>query len=66
MRTQKQIRESFWQMLEETQPQLAKQRRSRKTQNDYCCDIRQTFCFYVESLRRDNQISEQLARKTTL
>ena len=60
--TQKQIRASFW----ESFPQYASERRARKTQNDYKCDIRQDFCFYVESLRRDGQISEKLAYKVTL
>lgn len=60
--TQKQIRESFW----ESFPQYASERRARKTQNDYKCDIRMTFCDYVESLRRDGQISEKLAYNVTL
>lgn len=60
--TQKQIRESFWASF----PEYASERRSRKSQNDYKCDIRLDFCFYVESLRIDGQISEKLAKNVTL
>ena len=66
MRTQKEIREAFWQYLQEVAPDLAKHRRSRKTQNDYCTDIRCMFCDYVENLRRDNQITEALCNRVTL
>jgi len=66
LKTITQVRESFWSFLKETNPELASQRRSRKSQNDYCVDIRVTFIAYAEDLRRDGQISEKLASRVTL
>jgi hypothetical protein len=66
MKTQTEVRESFWQYLEEIAPQLASQRRSRKKQNDYCTDIRCTFVDYVDHLQRESVISEKLANNVTL
>ncbi len=66
MKTQTEVRQSFWDMLEDVSPNLASQRRTRKTQNDYCADIRCTFVDYVDNLRKDRQISEKLANRVTL
>ena len=62
--TQRQIRALFW----ETFPDL-----SRKTIPDhagtgrmYTTDTRCTFVDYVEELRRDGEISDQLADRVTL
>ena len=60
--TKKQVRDSFWSAFTE----FASERRSKKKQNDYICDIRQSFCAYVESLRRDNEITEKMACNITL
>jgi len=62
MRTQKQVRRSFW----ENHPEFKQEYRSKKTQNDYNCDIRCTFVDYVEYLRRSGEISEKLAYNVTL
>lgn len=56
------VREGFW----ESHPQFAPERRDNKTQNDYRTDIRVSFVDYVDSLRRDRQITEELASKVTL
>ena len=66
MTTQKQVRDSFWDMLGEVAPSLAKQRRSRLRQNDYCTDIRVSFVDYVDSLQKQGEISESLAQIVTL
>lgn len=62
MKTQTQVRNAFWQSF----PQYAKDRRSKKRQNDYKTDIRCTFCDFVERLRKDGVISEKLAYRVTL
>ena len=74
MKTQAQVRESFWDSFPEFQqgfkriPWTQNGRRlyRRKTQNDYPADVRMTFVDYVDSLARDGQISEQLASRVTL
>lgn len=66
MKTITQIRESFWSFLKEINPELAAMRRSKKRQNDYCADIRMSFVDYVDSLKRDNKITEKLAFRATL
>jgi hypothetical protein len=62
MKTQKQVRESFWEAF----PQYASERRTRKRQNDYRADIRMAFVDYVDMLSRDGTISEKLALRVTL
>jgi hypothetical protein len=66
MTTQKQVRDSFWDMLGEVVPNLAKQRRSQLRQNDYCTDIRVSFVDYVDSLQKQGEITESLAQRVTL
>ncbi len=66
MKTITDVRNSFWDYLNEVSPNMAKERRSKKRQNDYNTDIRCTFVDYVDNLRRDNQISEKLAQRVTL
>ena len=56
------IRNAFWDINPEFQPE----RRSRKRQNDYRTDIRCSFVDFVDSLQRDGQISEKLAYRVTL
>jgi len=66
MKTQTQVRNNFWQYLAEVNPELRKEKRSKKTQNDYCTDIRCLFVDYVDHLQKDGTISEKLANKVTL
>lgn len=58
--TQAQVRQSFW----EAHPGF--QRKGRKTQNEYPCDVRVSFVDYVENLKRDGIISEKLGQRATL
>jgi hypothetical protein len=60
------IRKSFWEYLQDINPDLAAHKRSKKRQNDYCTDIRCSFVDYVDSLRKDGIISEKLANRATL
>ena len=60
--TQKQIREMFWDAF----PEFAVERRSRKKQNDYHCDIRCAFVDYVDMLCKNGVISAKLAWRATL
>lgn len=66
MKTKKEIRTNFWQFLQQIAPDLAQQKRTRKTQNDYCADIRCAFVQYIDDLLKSGQISEKLANDTTL
>ena len=59
--TQPQVRAAFW---DECPPRF--QRQGRKTQNEYPADVRMSFIDFVDSLYRDGQISEALARRVTL
>jgi len=62
MKTQTEVRRAFWASF----PEFAKDRRSKKRQNDYKFDIRASFVAYVDSLQRDGQITEKLAQRVTL
>jgi len=62
MTTQKQVRAAFW----NAHPQLKPEYRAKKRQDDYKCDTRMAFIDYVESLRKDGVISEELAYRITL
>lgn len=62
MNTQTEVRESFW----ESHPEFTNERRSRKRQNDYRCEIREAFCEHVDNLARSEAISENLASRVTL
>lgn len=66
MKTAKEIRANFWQMLQETAPELAKLKRARKTQNDYPADIRCMFVDYTDRLQKDGVISQETADRVTL
>lgn len=65
-KTQAEVRNSFWDLMKETNPDLYVMRRSNKRQNDYNATIRTFFCDHVDCLRRDGQISEKLANSVTL
>jgi len=62
MKTQKEVRAAFWLQ----HPQFKNEFRTRKRQNDYTTDVRLTFCDFVESLRRNEEISSTLAKNVTL
>lgn len=66
IKTQAQVRENFWAFLREINPGLAAKYRRTKRQNDYPTDIRVTFVDFVDSLRRNREISEALAYRVTL
>ena len=66
IKTQAQVRENFWGFLREANPGLAVKYRRTKRQNDYPTDIRVNFVDFVESLRRNGNISESLATRVTL
>jgi len=62
MKTQTEIRNSFW----ESYPEFKTERRSKKRQNDYKTDIRVSFVDYVDSLQKSGVITEKLAFRATL
>ena len=62
MTTQAQVRDSFW----EHYAHFANERRSRKRQNDYRCDIRVSFVDFVDWLNKEGYISDSLANRVTL
>lgn len=66
MKTQKQIRTNFWQYVKEYAPEYSKEYKASKKQNHYKTDIRVLFTDYIENLRRNGDISENLAYKVTL
>ena len=62
MKTITEVRNAFW----ESHPQFKSEYRVKKKQNDYCTDIRCAFVDYVQYLRADGIISENLAYRVTL
>ena len=62
MKTQKEVRASFWNEY----PEFKNDYRVYKKQNQYKTDIRQSFCDYVNYLVGNGEISEKLASKVTL
>ena len=62
MKTQAQVRDSFW----DSYPEFQQEKRSRKRQNDYRADIRMAWVDYIDSLRKDGRITEKLAAFVTL
>ena len=57
-----QIRKMFW----DNSPQFKNEYRTKKKQNDYCCDIRCSFVDFVDFLLKDGQITERQANNITL
>jgi len=57
---QKDLRNAFW----EAHPQY--QRKGNQGQNRYPADIRMAWCDFVEHMRRNGEISEDLANRATL
>lgn len=75
--TQTEIREAFWEQHPEFEDRRKRRVRDgasetgtpryrKATQNDQVCDIRAAFVEFVEYLRRDGTITEELAGRTTL
>lgn len=62
MKTQTAVRNSFWASF----PEFKNQYRITYKQNQYNATIRSSFVDFVDSLRRDGQISENLANRVTL
>ena len=62
--TFKQVRQMFWDEI--ATDEMRKEFRTRKTQNDYSCDIRCAFVDYVDSLNKDGQITDNQYNKITL
>ena len=54
----------FWDEI--ATDEMKKEFRTRKTQNDYSCDIRCAFVDYVDSLNKDGQITDNQYNKITL
>ena len=53
--TFKQIRVNFWEMLKEFNPELYKQGKRSKPQNEQITDIRCSFVDYIDSLHRTDR-----------
>ena len=66
MKTQREIRNSFWEYIKEIDPNLAMEFRRKKRQNEYKTDIRCFFVQYVDDLHRRRVISDKLANRVTL
>jgi len=62
MKTQADIRQSFW----DAHPRLQKFFRKAKRQNSYCADIRMAFIDHVDYLQKSGVITEKLAGRVTL
>ena len=62
--TFKQVRKMFWDEI--ATDEMRKEYRTRKTQNDYSCDIRCAFVDFVDSLAKDGQITWKQADNLTL
>ena len=54
----------FWDEI--ATDEMRKEYRTRKTQNDYSCDIRCAFVDFVDSLAKDGQITWKQADNLTL
>jgi hypothetical protein len=62
MKTQAQVRASFWGAF----PEFADQYRKTYRQNQYNATIRTAFVDYVDSLAKGGEITEKLASRVTL
>ncbi len=61
--TQKALRAAFW---EQCNSGLRLSYKVSYRQNDYSATVRCDWCDFVEAMRRDGQISEDLAFRATL
>ena len=66
MRTQKEVRQAFWQYLSEVAPELYKIGKRSKRQNEQCTDIRCAFVDWLDSIHRDGLITDKQAQNYTL
>lgn len=64
--TFKAIRRNFWEMLKEVSPELYKQGKRSKSQNEQITDIRCSFVDYIDNLHREGQITDSQANRITL
>lgn len=62
IKTLTQLRSAFW----SAHPEIKDQYRVTYRQNQYCAYIRILWCDFVDSMSRDNQITEKLAQRATL
>lgn len=62
MKTIIEVRKAFW----NTFPEFKNQYRVSFRQNRYNCDIRSFFVSFIDSLRKDDIISEKLCNRVTL
>ena len=62
MKTITEVRKAFWDSF----PEFKNQYRVSFRQNRYNCDIRSSFVSFIDSLRKENIISERLCNRATL
>lgn len=65
-KTQKQVRNAFWQFLKESNPELFKFAKVSKRQNDQITDIRLTFTDWLNHLYESGEITEKQVNNYTL
>jgi len=63
LKTQKEIREAFWNEFSEL---YGNEYKVRKRQNEYSTDCRSSFVDFVGRLQKEGLISEKLANKVIL
>ena len=66
MKTQKEVRNAFWQYAAEFAPEFLQEYKKTKRQNQYSTDIRCAFVDFVDVLMKDGEITEKLANNVTL
>lgn len=60
------LRDAFWEAHPEFHRHNAGDHPKRDTQNDYNATIRSEWCFFVDCMCKDGQISEELAEEAIL
>ena len=66
IKTERQLRKEFWKFMKASFPELAKEYKRNKRQNEYCADIRCMFVDFVDYLARHRFITQELANDVTL
>ena len=66
MRTQKQVRQAFWQFLKESNPELFKFAKVSKSQNEQITDIQVRFTDWLDHQYKSGQITEKQVNSYTL
>ena len=64
--TQRELRAAFWQEHPELDAEARRRRTRSKGQNAQTCTTRSMFCFWLDNLRRDGEISDRLSNNATL